>query len=239
MTYTSIENEKIKDIKKLNKKKYRDQENLYLVEGDHLVIEAYKSGVLDTLIVTEGVDYKDYPNTMVVSPKVMKFISELDTPKKVMGICKKKNNEVIGSKVIVLDNVQDPGNLGTIIRSSVAFNFDTILISEDTVDPYNSKVIRACQGMNMKTNIIQGDLTKYLKELKDYKIYATSVTNGKDVKNIDANNKLCVVMGNEGNGVRPEIKEQCTKNLYIEMNRNVESLNVGIAASILLYELGR
>ena len=237
MTYTSIENEKIKKIKKLNKKKYRDQENLYLVEGDHLVIEAYKSGVLDTLIVTEGVDYKGYPNTIVVSSKVMKFISELDTPKKVMGICKKKNNEVIGSKVIVLDNVQDPGNLGTIIRSSVAFNFDTILISEDTVDPYNSKVIRACQGMNMKTNIIQGDLTKYLKELKDYKIYATSVTNGKDVKNIDANDKLCVVMGNEGNGVSEKVKSLCNDFIYINMNSECESLNVAVAASIIMYEL--
>lgn len=237
MVYTSIENEKIKNIKKLNKKKYRDQENLFLIEGDHLIIEAYKTGVLKTLIVLDGVDYKDFPNVIVVNEKVMKYISELDTPKKVMAICEKKNNNKLGNKVIVLDGVQDPGNLGTIIRSSVAFNFDTILISNDTVDPYNSKVIRASQGMNMKTNIIQGDLINYLSELKDYKIYGTSVVNGKNVKEIADKNKLCVVMGNEGKGVSPEVQKLCNDFIYINMNSECESLNVAVAASIIMYEL--
>lgn len=237
MVYTSIDNEKIKNIKKLNKKKYRDQENLFLVEGDHLIIEAYNAGVLKTLIVLDGVDYKNYPNTIVVNEKVMKYISELDTPKKVIAVCEKKNNKKLGNKIIVLDGVQDPGNLGTIIRSSVAFNFDTILISNDTVDPYNSKVIRASQGMNMKTNIIQGNLTEYLAKLDDYKIYGTSVVNGKNVKEITNKNKLCVVMGNEGKGVSPEVQKLCNDFIYINMNNECESLNVAVAASIIMYEL--
>ena len=237
MVYTSIDNEKIKNIKKLNKKKYRDQENLFLIEGDHLIIEAYKAGVLKTLIVLDGVDYKNYPNTIVLNEKVMKYISELDTPKKVMAICEKKNSNKLGNKVIVLDGVQDPGNLGTIIRSSVAFNCDTILISNDTVDPYNSKVIRASQGMNMRTNIIEGDLKEYLKDLNDYKIYGTSVVNGKNVKDIVNKDKLCVVMGNEGKGVSPEVQQLCNDFIYINMSSECESLNVAVAASIIMYEL--
>ena len=154
-----------------------------------------------------------------------------------MAICEKKNNNKLGNKIIVLDGIQDPGNLGTIIRSSVAFNFDTILISNDTVDPYNSKVIRASQGMNMKTNIIQGNLREYLTDLKDYKIYGTSVVNGKNVKDISNKNNLCVVMGNEGKGVSPEIQKLCNDFIYINMNNECESLNVAVAASIIMYEL--
>ena len=106
----------------------------------------------------------------------------METPSTVMALCKMDcEEEIKGEKILMLDGIQDPGNLGTIIRSSVAFNFDTILISNDTVDPYNSKVIRASQGMNMKSNIIQGNLTEYLAKLDDYKIYGTSDVNGKNV----------------------------------------------------------
>lgn len=239
MIYTSFNNEIIKNIKKLNKKKYRDLEQLFLVEGDHLVEEAIKHGKLETLIVTENYTDIDFNNKITVTNKVMKYISELDTPKKVMGICKKANNSKIGNRIIALDGIQDPGNLGTIIRSAKAFNIDTILISSDTVDPYNSKVVRASQGMIFDTNIIECDLENTLGSLEGYKIYGTDVVKGTDALTIEVPSSFVIVMGNEGSGVTQEVRLKCNDFLYINMNKDCESLNVAVAASILMYELNR
>ncbi|MEG1310218.1 MAG: RNA methyltransferase, partial [Bacilli bacterium] len=114
MIIVSTENEKIKNIKKLNQKKYRDLENLFLIEGDHLVLEAIKNNRLETLIILEGEENPFEIEPLIVSKKVMKYISELDSPKKIMGVARKQISSAIGTKVIALDGVQDPGNLGTI-----------------------------------------------------------------------------------------------------------------------------
>ena len=147
------------------------------------------------------------------------------------------------NKLLLLDEIQDPGNLGTIIRSSVAFNVDTIILSENTVDLYNPKVIRATQGILFYINIISMNSLEAIRELKmlNIPIYGTDVDSGVDARTLRDSDKqsFALVMGNEGNGVRDIVKEQCDKNLYISMNSNVESLNVAIATSILLYELGR
>ena len=127
MVYSSIDNKKIKDIKKLNQKKYRDIEGLFLIEGEHLVLEAYKSGYLECVILEENTSFDADCETMYVTDKVLRYISELDSPQKIMGICKKIDPNTIGNKVLILDGIQDPGNLGTIIRSVVAFSFDTII----------------------------------------------------------------------------------------------------------------
>lgn len=243
MIITSLDNDNVKKWKKLCKKKYRDEFGIYLVEGEHLVEEAYKSGVLDKVIVLEGEDYS-YDNIIYVSYEVMKAISSLDTPNRIMGVCKKKeSNELLGKRYLLLDGVQDPGNLGTIVRSAVAFNIDTIVLSDDTVDLYNPKVLRSTQGMIFHTNIIECDLVSVIDELHNMGItvYGTDVNNGIDARELSSLDKtsFALVMGNEGNGVRREVKELCDKNLYINMNENVESLNVGVATSILLYELGR
>lgn len=243
MIITSLDNDNVKKWKKLCKKKYRDEFGIYLVEGEHLVEEAYKSGVLDKVIVLDGESYS-YDNIIYVSYEVMKAISSLDTPNRIMGVCKKKeSSELVGKKYLLLDGVQDPGNLGTIVRSAVAFNIDTIVLSDDTVDLYNPKVLRSTQGMIFHTNIIECDLVDVINELhsNDITVYGTDVNNGIDARELSDLDKtsFALVMGNEGNGVRKEIKELCDKNLYINMNENVESLNVGIATSILLYELGR
>ena len=174
----------------------------------------------------------------------MKAISSLDTPNRIMGVCKKKeNSDLLGKRYLLLDGVQDPGNLGTIVRSAVAFNIDTIVLSNDTVDLYNPKVLRSTQGMIFHTNIIECDLVSVIDELHNMGItvYGTDVNNGIDARELSSLDKtsFALVMGNEGNGVRREVKELCDKNLYINMNENVESLNVGVATSILLYELGR
>ena len=244
MIITSLENEKVKDLIKLQRKKYRDITNTFIVEGEHLVREVLKKGIVIELFVVEGNTFDFDLDCTYVSLEVMRKISTLDTPSNIIALCKKNNeNKIIGNRILLLDEIQDPGNLGTIIRSSVAFNIDTIILSENTVDLYNPKVIRGTQGMFCHINIVNLEAEyaiNYLKE-NNYIIYGTNVNNGVDVRSLSSEdkNKFCLIMGNEGNGVRKNIQEMCDKNLYIKMNNDVESLNVGIACSILLYELGR
>jgi len=238
MIITSTNNEKIKEIKKLNDKKYRDLTNLFLVEGYNLVNEAYKNNCLKEIISINDVDI-DVDKT-IVNDKVIKHISNLENTK-IIGVCYKKDDNKIGSRVVILDNIQDPGNLGTIIRSSVAFNVDTLIISKDSVDLYNSKVIRATQGMIFNLNIIITDILNEIKALKNkgYTILGTDVKGGISINSLEKNDKICIIMGNEGNGIKPEIRSLCDKFIYINMNKKCESLNVGVATSIILYELDK
>lgn len=242
MLYSSINNEKIKEIKKLNTKKYRDETNLYLIEGEHLVKEAYENNVLEELILKENTKLNIDIKTSYVTENVLKFISNLDTPNGIIGICKKKNNTLKGNKIVILEYIQDPGNLGTIIRSCVAFNIDTLILSSNTVDMYNPKVIRATQGMLFKLNIIiENNLEEIIKKLKQnkYTIYATNVKNGNSLKTIEKKDKFAIIMGNEGNGVSNKLNELADEYLYIDMNNKCESLNVAVATSIILYELDK
>ena len=241
MLITSLDNNKIKKYEKLKIKKYRDEERLFLVEGEHLVEEAFKNGKLVDLLVLDGYNYDiDFLYTSVTY-QVMKKLSDVKSTPKVIGVVKMNDTSLIkGNKILMLDDIQDPGNLGTIIRSSVAFNISDIILSNNSVDLYNDKVIRASQGMIFKINIIRSDLVKVINELKsnDYLIYGTSVKNGIDVRNIKTD-KYAIIMGNEGSGVKKELLDLCDKNIYIKMDENCESLNVGVAASIIIYELNR
>ena len=242
MLYTSTQNEKIKNLRKLNNKKYRDENSLFLIEGEHLVLEAYKNGYLKELLLEENTSLSINVPTSYLTRNVMKFISELDNPSNIMGVCTKLvEQEELGNKILVLDNVQDPGNLGTIIRSAVAFNIDTIILSDDTVDLYNSKVIRASQGMIFKINIVRKSLLVVIPNLKKqgYRIYTTNVKNGKSLKNVEKVSKFAIIMGNEGLGVKESISSLADDFLYIDMAKDCESLNVAVAASIILYELDK
>lgn len=240
MYITSINNEYIKEISKLNEKKYRDKSNKYLIEGLHLVTEALKYDIIDTIIIREDFSYETDIKHIIVSNEVMKKLSDNPSIPKIMAIVYKKESTISGNKILLLDRLQDPGNLGTIIRSAVAFNFDTIILSNDTVDLYNSKVLRSTQGMLFNINILRQDLTNVINELKNnnYTIYGTKVDNGNDVKEINKINKFALIIGNEGTGISDNILKQCDKYLYIKMNNNCESLNAGVAASILMYEMG-
>lgn len=244
MLITSLENEKVKKWKQLKEKKYRDSYQEFIVEGEHLVIEAYRSGLLEEILLEEdAITVLDKPITYVTK-EIIKTISTLDTPPYILGICKKKEEkEEYGNKLLLLDRVQDPGNLGTIIRSSKAFGVDTIVLGEGTTDIYNPKVIRATQGNQFHINIISRNLVELIGKLreKEIPIYGTRVEYGEDIRTLSNRDKekYALVMGNEGSGVSREILELCDKNLYIELNSDVESLNVAIAASILLYELSR
>lgn len=240
MLYTSIENKKIKSIKKLEQKKFRDETSEFVVEGDHLVMEAFKANILKEVIALEGtiIDKVDVEINYATS-SVLKYISSLSTPPKVIGICKKIKEKPLKDKILILDGIQDPGNLGTIIRNCVAFNISDIIVSSDTTDIYSPKVLRATQGMIFNVNIIKRDLGEIIYLLKNsgYTIYGTKVNGGKSVKNIEKKEKFAIIMGNEGNGVKKENLDLCSEYIYIDMNNKCESLNVGVATGIILYEL--
>lgn len=241
-TITSPNNAHIKELNKLKEKKHRDLTNTFLIEGTHLVNEALKNNLIKEVIVLEDNNNNNYNNikTTIVNKEVMKKLSTMDSYPTVIGVCSKKNEEDIKGNILILEDIQDPGNLGTIIRSAVAFNIDTIILSPKTVDLYNQKVIRSTQGMLFSVNIIVRDLKEIINELKEnnYIIYGTKVDKGSNVKDIDKNDKYALIIGNEGNGMSTEISNLCDENLYIKTNESVESLNAGVAASILLYELG-
>ena len=243
MLITSVENKKIKRYASLKNTKDRKKEGLFLVEGMHMCYEANKHGLLADLIVLEKTEISfNYAGEITyVTENVMKKVSSLLNPTTIIGVCRIiDNKEIVGDHLLVLDDIQDPGNIGTIIRSASAFNVDTIILSNNSVDIYNDKVLRSTQGMIFNINIIYGDLMEIIPKLHDngYIILGTNVSDGIDVRDVKVS-KYALVMGNEGQGVHEEISNLCDKNLYIKMNSNCESLNVGVATGILLYELNR
>ena len=245
MLITSLDNEKVKKYIKLKDKKYRDKTGEFIVEGSHLVLEAYKHGLIKELILEKDEVFPiGFDNIIYLPMEIINKISSVETPQTVMALCsKKEESNDLGNHILLVDDVQDPGNLGTIIRSAVAFNIDTVVLSNNTVDLYNPKTIRSTQGMFFHTNVIRRDLKEVIDKLKDdsIPIYGTLVEHGDDVRELNGSDKkrFALIVGNEGNGVRKELTDMCDKNLYIKMNSDVESLNVGVATSILLYELGR
>ncbi len=244
MVYTSLENAKIKELRKLKQRKYREKQKQFLIDGKHLVQEAYNAGCLDAIIVLEDMNYDSlFPNVdvMKVTSEIMKVLSDVETSPNIMGLCHKPELSTGKNKLLLLDGIQDPGNLGTIIRSAVAFHIDTVYIGKGSVDVYNPKVIRSSQGMIFKINLQTVVLEDKIEELKrmNIPIIGTKVTNGKSLKSFPKLDKFAIIMGNEGNGVRSEILELCDEYLYIDMKENCESLNVAVATSIILYELDK
>lgn len=235
MELTSTSNEKVKYFKKLQLKKFRDSEKLFLIEDEHLVNEALKNNIVKYIITTTNNEY-DVP-TYYVNDKIMNYLSNQASGTKIIAVCHTLKEKEIKGNIIILDNLQDPGNLGTIIRSAVAFNFDTVVLGDTCVDLYNPKVIRASEGMIFNINIKRCNLNKFIDEVKnDYTLVTTDVNNGVDIKDIKYK-KIAIVIGNEGNGVSKEISNKCDNKVYIKMNKNCESLNAGVCASILMYEV--
>lgn len=232
MKIESLSNAKVKNWNKLKEKKYRDEAGLFLIEGDHLIKEALKKQmVVSTIGLNETYDY-------TVNPEILKKLSSQKSGAKEIAVVKKiEEKKVEGDKILILDNIQDPGNLGTIIRSAVAFNISTIILSDDCVDLYNDKVIRSSEGMIFNINIVRKKLIEIIPKLKEngYTIYATTVNGNGYFEN---DSKIALVIGNEGNGIKKDILSLCDKNITIKMNKDCESLNAGVAASILMYELG-
>jgi len=232
MKITSLNNDKVSHWAKLKMKKFRDIEHLFIVESEHLVEEALKKGIVKEIITTEEVLDDSIPVYQVTS-EIMKRITSLVTPPKIMAVCSHIMPDDIEGNVLLIDHLQDPGNLGTIIRSAVAFDFKTIIVSNDTVDVYNDKVIRSSEGMIFNINIIKDDLRKMIPLLKDkgYYIIGTDVKKGHNIKEFK-NHKCAFVIGNEGAGMSLDIKEVCDAFVYIKMNKSSESLNAAVASWI-------
>ena len=236
----SVNNERIKELSKLKDKKYRDQTNTFLVEGDHLVEEAYKMNQLQEVFVVPDHNIDLDIKTTYVKENVIKKISELENTK-IVGLCKKFKPLSYGKRLMILDNLQDPGNIGTIIRSAAAFNIDSVILTNNSCDLYNSKTIRATQGLIFHIDVLELDQITLLEELKNnnYKIYGTDVVTGTSLHEINFKGKVAFIIGNEGSGLSSTSKEYVTDNIYIPMNRKCESLNASVAASIIMYELSK
>ena len=243
MVIKSLDNDRIKNYIKLKERKNRKKNGEFIVEGMHLVLEACKKGIVKEIILEENTSFITDLPTIYVTKEIINKISDLESPSNIMALCRMIDEKITGDKILLLDDIQDPGNLGTIIRSALAFNVDTIVLSPNTVDLYNSKVVRATQGMLFHINIVVKDLKEVITDLKKKKvpIFGTRVDSGSDVRVLrdEKIDKYALIMGNEGNGVSTDILDMCDEYLYIKMNEKVESLNVGVATSIILYELNK
>ena len=237
MLITSKDNSRIKHIRKLLDKKTSMNEGLFVIEGENLIEEAIKNNLLVELYVLDGVNVNYNFEYNTVTLDVMKSISNLSSTPRLIGVSKYINKNNLGNRIVLLDDVQDPGNAGTIIRNAVAFNIDTVVFSKNSVSPYNEKVLRSTGGMIYNTNIIISDLDTIIGEIKSkgINVYGTSLKSSKSLENSPKSDKYAVVFGNEGNGVSESILNKCDLNIRIDMNKECESLNVGVSSGIILY----
>ena len=214
----SVNNEKILFFKKLRDKKYILENNMFIVEGEHLVEEAYKSGILLEVIKSNKCSISYDVKTTIVSDKCLEKISLL-------------------KKIVLLDNVQDPGNVGTIIRSALAFNVSTIVLSLDSVNIYNDKLIRSTEGCMFNMNIVRMDLNQAIDKIHDMgiKVYYADMYGSINLDNSEVKD-YALVLGSEGKGISSYIKEKADEGINIPMNSKCESLNVGVSGSIIMYK---
>ncbi len=254
---TSKENEMIKNIKKLKEKKYRDQEHKFLVEGIKMVKEALEEKEqIDKIVVCEDcindntIDQEllyeiAKQDCIYVTEKVFQSITEVTNPQGILAVLKKENGEEQISYnediIVVLDGIQDPGNLGTILRTIDSIGLTQVILSEKTADPYNPKVVRSTMGAIYRVNMIRSqNIIETLKNIKkhQYEIVATSLQTEKSIYDINYEKKV-IVVGNEANGVSKEILELANQKVKIPMPGKAESLNVAVATGIILYEYVR
>ena len=232
---TSLDNKKVKDWTKLHNKKYRTEE--YLLFNPLAIKEAKKKGLLKTLIYVDKMPFS-FDSSYEVSKEVMKKISKQDNIP-YLGIASKlEEKESFKNRVLLLDNIQDPLNLGRIIELCYAFGYDSLIISEDTCDLYHPHCIEAAKEAFYKVNIKRKDLKSVIKELKEkqFKIFATGLSNKtKDINTIKKEDKMAFILGNEGSGISKEIFDLSDEIIKINMN-NLDSLNVAMAGSIVLYK---
>lgn len=247
---TSTSNETIKYFISLNDKKTRMNAKRFIVEGYHLVDEASKTNLLEAIISTDEKELKKINNVKryLVNDAIINKIATTKNPQNILGIVKMLDHNITNlvpiikenkTKLIMLDDVNDPGNLGTIIRTAAGLGYDGIIMSPNTVDLYNEKVIRSTQGVMFKIPIIKANLQEVIKLLKKEKVFCigTALTNAKDLKHITKKDKFAICLGNEAKGISKEVLDNMDENVRIAMNNDVESLNVSIAAGIIMYEM--
>lgn len=241
MEIQSLQNAKVKDWLKLHQKKYRDREKQFLVEGEHLIVEALHAGCLKTLLIREGAKniFSFHEDVYVVTSAIMDKLSQNVSPVDYIGICKQHHAQLKQpQRLIFLDGIQDPGNMGTIIRSAYSFGYDAVILSEDCVDVYNDKTIRSTQGALFHIATRRENLALAIKTAKadGVQIVATALEKAVPLRTMVPPKSFGLVLGNEGKGIREAILELADNIVKIEMD-HFESLNVGVAASICMYYL--
>ncbi len=254
---TSKDNELVKHIRKLKDKKFRDENNEYVVEGVRLVEEAVKENAkIKQIIVCEDTTktYEIPTHIMLeiakyeciyVSDKVFNLITQVTNPQGIMAIIEKDTANVqidyTQDIIVTLDDVQDPGNLGTILRTVDSIGLNQIIVSKGTADAFNAKVVRSTMGAIFRIKIIEvEDLAKAIKDMKKhhFKLMVTSLQTDNSIYDINFNKKI-IVIGNEANGVSKEIQEMADEKAKIPMLGRTESLNASVATGVVLYEYVR
>lgn len=246
---TSKQNDLIKHLKKLQTKKGRQKANEYLLEGPHLIEMAIQAGavILGIYFVEKNwlALYNDYPHEEI-SATIADYLSETEHTQSVFANLTLPAQGAVdvselAASVLLLDGLQDPGNVGTIIRTADALGYQDVLLGKGTVDIYNSKVLRAMQGSHFNVRIAAVDLTGIIPQLQAQKYYimATELDDqAQSVRTLDVSQfpKRGIVLGNEGNGVSDSVLALVDQSIYIPMQGNAESLNVAIAAAIIMYQ---
>ena len=254
---TSKDNNLIKHIKKLKEKKYRDEYGEYIIEGLKLIGEAISENAnISTIVLCDGCDKSEMIENhlryeiakyecVYVSQNIFKSLSEVESPQGVLAVVKKENEkykiDYTSDIIVALDDVQDPGNVGTILRTVDSIGLKQILVSKGTADCYNSKVVRSTMGAIFRVKIIEcEDLKSTLSEIKNnnYKIMVTTLKAKKSIYNVDYNKKV-IVVGNEANGISKDIQKMADEKVIIPMLGKTESLNVSVATGVILYEYVR
>lgn len=246
---TSTSNSKIKELVKLHQNKYLEQSDSFLIEG----IKSYEE-LLDKKIDIKQVfilktSLKKFSNISadkitIVDEHVMKKLASTDSAPEIIVLAKKRESKILDltekNLLICLENIKDAGNLGTIIRSAAAFEIDGIVLLGDTVQHYNPKVIRSSAGNFFKVPIIKiNSADEFLKEFKSHKLIATSLLKENEIKTseIDFNAKNIILFGSEAKGLSEVLTKSAACNIKIEHSKNVESLNISIAASIIMSQI--
>lgn len=234
MIINSESNEKYKYLNKLKKKKYRKKFNSFIVESIKIVEQIPDDFECEFVFVNEDMkDYKTDFKKIVFSNKLFDKLSLLENPEGVSALLKiKKAKEISSDKILLLDHMQDPGNLGTIIRSAEAFSFKDIILVNNCVDLYNEKTIRASMGSIFRLNFLELNIDD-LKKIKDYKLILADM-NGKSVDYYKSCDKIILAIGNEANGISKSLRDLSNDFVSIKMDGKIESLNAAIAASILM-----
>ncbi len=247
----SSQNKKVKLWKKLKTKKGRQQENLYLVEGEHLVQEAaakLSESEIQNLILTE--EHRDkllgLPEDKIiyVSQKVAMELAETETTQGMFAVIKKKETvlpRTVKRPYLFLDAVQDPGNMGALIRTAAAAGFEGVVCGSGSVDPYNMKALRGSQGMHFNLAVYEGNLEDWITYFQDqgFTVFGTALDQEAQVYTSisPSSYPFALMVGNEGQGINPDLLKMTDMNLYIPLADQVESLNVSIAAGILMFHL--
>ena len=245
---SSKDNDIIKHIKKLSEKKYREEFGEYVIEGKKIVEEAIENGAdIERIVVSESfIRVNNMKDVTIVTDKVFESMSGLVNSEGVLAVIRNKkldeeNIDLSEDFYLILNDIQDPGNLGTIIRTADSLNIKQILVTDKTVDAYNPKVVRSTMGAIFRVKIITiNDIKKTIEKLKEngIKVYTTDLNTENTIYNISFD-KAAVVIGNEANGVSEEVKNMCDSRFIIPMLGKTESLNAAVATGVVLYEAFR